>query len=66
MEIRYGLTAEGIKEALDQGYSRDELLAEIREMIAEEEEDLAAYPGIDPEYEMELDTAGEDPWGGKW
>ena len=43
-----------------------DLMEEIREMIAEEEEDLASLPGIDLEYEMMLDDNGEDPWGGKW
>jgi len=66
MERHYGLTAEGMKEALEQGYSIEDLMEEIREMIAEEEEDLASLPGIDPEYEMMLDDIGEDPWGGKW
>ena len=66
MERHYGLTAEGIKEALEQGYSYKELMEEIEEMIAEEEEDLAAFPGIDLEYETWLDDIGEDPWGGKW
>ena len=64
--IRYGLTEDGIKEALEQGYSYEDLLEEIKTMIAEEQEDMDAYPGIDLEYEMELDAIGEDPWGGKW
>ena len=64
--IRYGLTEDGIKEALEQGYSYDDLLEEIKTMIAEEQEDMDAYPGIDLEYEMELEAIGEDPWGGKW
>ena len=34
MERHYGLTAEGIKEALEQGYSYKELMEEIEEMIA--------------------------------